>query len=234
MNQNRSVDAGAPAPFKAYLHLEMKIIRRYLHPGWMVVMLVGFIVVWYWADPDSRAAEYLNVPLLADFFLISILGMYFQDFFWAGPEEPYFRFVFPGDFRMTVRIKNLLILGVLLGSIIMVSGALMILFRPAFVQFVNGALYVFSAVFLLLHFGNMNTLRMRRKYRQTQGISMLIRNGLAFVGASLPYIILKVLMGSAFLCLLFTLLAVVGWYFYSVPRTAKLLAFYKFELLEVS
>jgi len=80
----------------------------------------------------------------------------------------------------------------------------------------------------------MNTIRMRRKYGRSEGLSILVRNGLAFVGASLPYVVFRVVLGSVFLCLTFSVLAAAGWYLYSIPRTARLLSANKFELLEGS
>lgn len=220
---------------KASVQLELKLIQRYLKPIWMFVFFLVFVVLWYLMDAGEGLLEQVNTALLMTVFLLSILGTYLQDFFWAGTSEPHFRFVHPvrpGALEEMILAKNLLLAGVAVCSLVPILVLDLLLFSGTLTELVNAIMYLGTAVFIFIHFGNSITIRYRRLDGERAGLAFLARNALTFVFASVPYLLFKVLVGSYLACIVFALAMGLFWYYHSLPRAARRLENYKYEIME--
>lgn len=219
---------------KATIQLEFKLIHRYLKPVRMLIFFLGFLVLWYWLESEAGLPEQVNMALLMTVFLLSIFGMYFQDFFWAGPAEPLFRFIYPTDLKEMLLAKNLLLTGFSVCSLVPILAIHLLVFAGPFTDILNAIVYLSTAVFIFVHFGNSITIRTRRLASESAGLALLLRNGLTFLIASVPYLLFKVLLGSYMMCLIFAAVMGMLWFYRFLPLAAQRLEKSKYEILEGS
>ncbi len=219
---------------KATIQLELKLIHRYLKPVWMLVFFMVFVALWYWMESEGALLEQINMALLMTIFLLSIFGMYFQDFFWAGTVEPLFRFVYPTNLKEMILAKNLLLAGFCGCSLVPILALDLMLFSGTLTELLNAIVYLSTAMFIFVHFGNIITIRTRRLANEKTGFALLLRNALTFLIASLPYLLFNVLLGSYVVCLIFAAAMGLLWFYRSVPLAAQRLEKSKYEILEES
>lgn len=158
----------------------------------------------------------LNIPLVIFIINCMTLGPLLGEIFCGEEPEKRSYCLVPWCIRTIIISKSLaLVLVILLVPIPMLIGS-SFFFHSGFQDYVSASLFLITSIPVFLVIGNMVSV-LANKQQSGDSSSNLVFHFLMLIIAFIPYLIFKIWLQSALLCLLFCALSLSGWYFYGLP-----------------
>jgi len=186
-----------------------------------------------WSGSDAAMSLFYIV-------LLAFLGLenIYTNIFFRVPNELDVYTLLPLSYKQLILAKNIAAIIVTLPALLVV-GVVILYFSlsvPSLDQLYHAMLYVVTSLFLLLHCGNVLSLKYPRRDVQLNFdvLTHLVFQLMAVAVSSVPYIVLKGIFDSDALCFIFAIASGIWWYFFSVPWTARMFVKKKFHILETA
>jgi hypothetical protein len=194
--------------------------RKVRHAG---LALIAVVCLLFAHLAGTRLITPRTYPLLAVVVSYALTAFRFIDIITGGGHERAFYRVAPLDLHRVVLAKNLSAMLTFFTLLVPTLAVEMFVFNSTLAWIGRGGLYAATSLFVMIHAGNLISCRRpQRSERKGTNALPFVEAGV-IVAASLPYWVLVTLFSGPMLCLMFTLLSGLSWYFFSIPATAGML-----------
>ena len=185
-------------------------------PVFILLTLTGV----FWVVQESEIPSYVIVLIV----VFAILEAQFNNILFRSPQELEALSMFPVLWRRIVLIKNLSTI-ILAGVIAIITSMPILYFSPKHLEpsnIVDALSYFGTLIFVLLHVGNIESLRAPRRNVDFQTDDLVQGAGMLFfvVVLSIPYVVFSRIIDLPILDVAYSLGLAWHWLARSIPKTA--------------
>lgn len=213
------------------LATEMKLVRRFYGIARSLLVLILFAGLLYGVGDAGRRQIDLNVLHVTVAMSVGVLGLWCVRPFPGGCRELLSYLLSPVSFEEIMFAKHASLFVAISGVLGVVVGGVSLVSEASLVEFVDAFIYGLTTVLVLLSGGSLLGIYFPAGAAGERGFQFVLVYTIVFAVASLPYLILRVLLGSYLLTLVFIALTAAVWYGVVLPGMSRQFVIRKYEIL---